>query len=289
MTIASAGKDGSTGGLEALNAPAAMNRKALPASLRENLLRGRGTTSPLAIPAVSSPWTSHACTIYKHLVYQMGFIQFRYLQSRLCMLCRLQAIRQHSMKTCADQPTHLDNVGGVVGDSVQVNALEGNIAQHGAHAQRSSLQDVILSNLQQASVVCQTPDGRLCRIETHMTTTHTSGAQVQGAVQQQQQLRMILVFWWLIPTCNLSSARELRARWTPVPLVSRLTTSSKAHERESPIWSSLSVGKASSRNARLFAVPQVTKTWATAEFLSFTMQYSCKKNCPCIDAAVDSC
>ena len=41
-------------------APAAMKRKALPASLRANLFRGSGTTSPLAIPAASSACTSHA-------------------------------------------------------------------------------------------------------------------------------------------------------------------------------------------------------------------------------------
>ena len=61
-------------------------------------------------------------------------------------------------------------------------------------------------------------------------------------------------------TCSLSSAREFRARWTPLPAVWRFTVSSKEQERESPMWSSFSVGKASSRNALLSAVPHVTKT-----------------------------
>lgn len=57
--------------------------------------------------------------------------------------------------------TYLSDVGGIVGDPIKINALEGNIAEHGAHAEGRSLQDVVLANLQQAAIVCQTPHSSL--------------------------------------------------------------------------------------------------------------------------------
>ena len=52
---------------------------------------------------------------------------------------------------------HLCDVGGVIDNAVKVNALEGAVAQHGTHAQGRALQDVVLSDLQQAPVISQAP------------------------------------------------------------------------------------------------------------------------------------
>ncbi len=45
----------------------------------------------------------------------------------------------------------------MVHDSVDINALEGDVVQHWPHGQGGALQDVILSNFQQLAPVAQAP------------------------------------------------------------------------------------------------------------------------------------
>lgn len=61
-------------------------------------------------------------------------------------------------------------------------------------------------------------------------------------------------------TWSFSEDREFSTRCTPLPRVTLRTNPSKVVDRLSPIWSSWSCGKVSSRNLRLAGEPTVAKT-----------------------------